>query len=193
MWRDLRIGLSWGNVHSISRNLNLRNLSFLCFYLTALTTQLHAKMEPKRFVDEDRQTQILFFSLKERTEQGKEYRRLERKKEISDYELWPPLIFPIKVYFMYSTNLFLVWEFALKPVYYHSISLLNNERHLFHKSFIRARFPFSRTVQTHLIWINTVDLAKLLEHPLRSPNKWRRAFKLLDLCNRCLSWFLVCH
>lgn len=140
-----------------------------------------------------RQTQLLFFSLKEITEQEKEYGRQEGRKKISDYELWPPLIFPIKVYFMYSTNLFLVWEFALKPVSYLSIYLLNNERCLFHKSVIRAQIPFSRTVQTYLIRINTVDLAKLLKHPLRSPNKWCRAFKLLDLCNSCLRWFFVCH
>lgn len=80
MWRDLRIGLSWGNVHSISRNLNLRNLSFLCFYLTALTTQLHAKMEPKRFIDEDKANTDLIFLFKRKDRAGKRVQETGKKK-----------------------------------------------------------------------------------------------------------------
>lgn len=156
-------------------------------------------MDSKRLTAEDKANKALIFLFKKERESRKKSRERQEEKNPKpyDYELWPPPIFPIKIYstfVKYSIELLLFWELALKPVSYISRHLLNSERMPdLQISYKRAQFSFSRAVQTHPIRVYTIDLAKLLEHPLRSPDKRRRAFKLLHLRNRCLSWFLVRH
>lgn len=184
-------------VHNISQTWTSVTSPCPCFFLLLyLATQMHAKTNPKRLIAEDKANKALIFLFTKRRESRKSR---ERQEEKTPYELWLPPIFSIKIYVTYSIELFLLKLRAfenlhLKLVPYLSRCLLNSARMSDSQiSYKRAQFSFSRAVQTHPIRVYTIDLAKLLEHPLRSPDKRRRAFKLLHLRNRSLSWFLVRH
>lgn len=120
---------------------------------------------------------------------------MERQEEKSiwlSFSLLP--CFPLKFTSHIPLSYFFFWEFALTPVSCIFRYLLNRKNAWFPNQLHNSSISIlQEPVQTHPIRVYTIDLAKLLEHPLRSPDKWRGAFKLLHLCNRCLSWFLVCH
>lgn len=146
-------------------SLNLSNLSCPCFYLLLyLTAQLRAKMDPKRLITEDKANKALTLLFTKKRVSRKESRERQEEK-------------------LHTTT-----SFGLHPSF-----PLKSISHIPLHYFFSAQFSSSRTVQTHPIRVYTIDLAKLLKHPLRSLDKRRRAFKLLHLRNRRLSWFLVRH
>lgn len=106
MQKDLRNVLAKKcKVHNISQTWTSVTSPCPCFYLLLyLATQLHAKTDPKRLIAEDKANKALIFLFTKKRESRKSR---ERQEEKTPYELWLPPIFPIKIYFTYSIELFL--------------------------------------------------------------------------------------